>query len=210
MIISHFARLNSIFWIKNWVSCSEWMTEEKKERERDCRWKEIAQIKHFQTLGLVVLSTISLIFRKFNYTEDNTCLNLCLCISGGPRLPQHPAHRHQTELCPEWQTERWFHTNDQRAWWLCAPTTEGFTVPMMRGERELSGRAAEKKGGRGRKGLCKMKAREEKKERGELKGELLSMAERRKESRNEKWETDGEKRHWGRSRWRRGSRGKHH
>lgn len=57
---------------------------------------------------------------------------------------------------------------------------------MMRGERELSGRAAEKKGGRGRKGLCKMKAREEKKERGELKGELLSMAERRKESRNEK------------------------
>lgn len=35
MIISHFARLNSIFWIKDWVSCSEWMTEENKERERE-------------------------------------------------------------------------------------------------------------------------------------------------------------------------------
>lgn len=74
---------------------------------------------------------------------------------GGARLPQHPAHRHQTELRPEWQSECWFHANDQRARWLCAPTTEGFTVPMMRGERELSGRAGEKKGGRGRQGLCK-------------------------------------------------------
>lgn len=57
--------------------------------------------------------------------------------------------------------------NDQRARWLCAPTTEGFTVPMMSGERELSGRAGEKKGEEADKGYAKMKAREEKKERGE-------------------------------------------
>lgn len=68
-------------------------------------------------------------------------------------LPQHPRRRHQTELRPEWQSECRFHASDQRARWLCAPTTKGFTVPMMSGERELSGRAGEKKGGSGRQGL---------------------------------------------------------
>lgn len=61
-------------------------------------------------------------------------------------LPQYPLSRQQTELRPEWQSECRFHANDQRAPWLCAPTTKGFTVPMMCGERELRGRAREKKG----------------------------------------------------------------
>lgn len=55
--------------------------------------------------------------------------------------------RHQTDLHPEWQSECRFPSNDQRAPWLCAPTTKGFTVPMMSGEREFGGRAGEKKGG---------------------------------------------------------------
>lgn len=45
MIISHFARLNSIFWIKDSVWRSEWMGE--KEGATGCRWKEVAPIKHF-------------------------------------------------------------------------------------------------------------------------------------------------------------------
>lgn len=40
MIISHFARLNSIFWIKDSAWCSEWMEE--KEGATGCRWKEVA------------------------------------------------------------------------------------------------------------------------------------------------------------------------
>lgn len=43
-----------------------------------------SQIKDFQTLGLVVLWTTSLIFRKFNYTEDNSCLKLCISAVGTP------------------------------------------------------------------------------------------------------------------------------
>lgn len=76
---------------------------------------------------------------------------VCVCLESGNMivcenrvpLPQHPQSRHQTELRPECR----FTANDQRAPWLCAPTTKGFTVPMMSGERELRGRAREKKGG---------------------------------------------------------------
>ncbi len=149
------------------------------------------------------------------------CVCVCVCVFLGSRnmivcesrvlLPQHPPSRHQTELRPEWQSECRFHANDQRAPWLCAPTTKGFTVPMMSEERELRGRAREKKGSEieekeGKQQTRAMQKWKEKRGRrrkkGKLKAEWLSMAERERECKNERWGTDGEKRDWGRQRWR--------
>lgn len=60
---------------------------------------------------------------------------------------------------------------------------------MMSGERELSGRAGEKKGGSGRQGLWRNERSGGGRKDGrgeELKAELLSMAERSRESKNER------------------------
>lgn len=62
---------------------------------------------------------------------------------------------------------------------------------MMSGERELSGRAGEKKGGSGRQGLWRNERSGGGRKTGGgagggLKAELLSMAERSRESKNER------------------------
>lgn len=113
----------------------------------------------FKTLGSRrCYELILFVLGKLNYAQDKTglnvcvnkCVRVCVCVpffrkmgtscARGPSSPLSASTRHQTELRPGWQSECRFHASDQRARWLCAPTTRGFTVPMMSGERELSGR----------------------------------------------------------------------
>lgn len=171
MIISHFARLNSIFWIKGFIKLSEWQRRKERGKREIVGGEKKLRKGILRYLVWLYYELILLVLRKFNYTQDSTCLCVCVCVFLGSGntivcedrllLPQHPPRRHQTELRPEWQSECRFHVNDQRAWWLCVPTTKGFTVPMMSGERELSGRAREKKGGSSRQGLCRNERRSE-------------------------------------------------
>lgn len=164
----------------------------REERERNCRWKEVARIKHFQTFGLVVLWTISLIFRKFNYTEDNTCLNLCLCISGGAGCGGTPPSASGTQTpdrapsrmavrmlvpCERSKSSVALRSNHRG---IYSPRDEGGKRIKRTGWKEESGR-------RQTRAVQKWKPGRRRKKGGKLKGELLSMAERRKESRNEKW-----------------------
>lgn len=166
-------------------------------------------MKHFQTLGLVVLWTISLIFRKFNYTEDNTCLNLCLCISGvggsevgmggtppsasGTQTPDRAPSRMAVRMlvpCERSKSSVALRSNHRG---IYSPHDEG-------GERIKRTGWREERGKRQTRAVQKWKPGRRRKKGGKLKGELLSMAERRKESRNEKWETDGGKKGTGEDR----------
>lgn len=124
-------------------------------KESACGWEREPPSRHFEKLGWLYYELNLLVLRKFHYTEDNICLNVCFWEADRVLLPQHPACKHQTDLHPEWQSECRFHVNDQRARWLWVPTTEGFTVPVMSRERELNGQAGEKKGRSSRQGLCR-------------------------------------------------------
>lgn len=127
-------------------------------------------------------------------------------------LPQHPASRHQTELRPEWQSECRFHVNDQRAPWLCAPTTKGFTVPHdERGERIKRMGIREERGWDGRergeatdKGYAEMKGEARGgKEEGKTEGRMAKHGwkEARKARMRDEKQME-KKRDWGRQRWR--------
>lgn len=77
MIISHFTRLNSIFWIKGSIKHSEWMAEEKREEKRRlCVGGKKLMKGILRYVVWLCYELILLVLRKFNYTQDNTCLNV--------------------------------------------------------------------------------------------------------------------------------------
>ncbi len=189
-----------------------------REREKNCGLGEKLMKGILRYLVWFYNELILLVLGKFNYTQDNTCLNVsvnCMCVwvcfqgvetrvcvrTKCSSLSIHRADAEQTELRPEWQSECRFHANDQRALWLCAPTTKGFTVPMMSKERELRGRAGENKKGqdwreRGEttdEGYAEMKI-EEKEEKEEKETESRMAKLGWKEAREQEWEM--------RNRWR--------
>lgn len=80
MIISHFARLNSIFSIKGFMKLSE------RQRRKEKGKREV--VGGEKTLGKGILRYLVwlyyelflLLLRKFNYTQDSTCMNVCVCV----------------------------------------------------------------------------------------------------------------------------------
>ncbi|KAG7486890.1 hypothetical protein JOB18_041471 [Solea senegalensis] len=93
---------------------------------------------------LMCHEVIVVVFRKFNYSQDNECRNTS--VRGGSSLGIHRADTRRNSVHNNRQNVS-SPANDQRALWLCASTTKGCTVPMMSGERELRGQAREKKRG---------------------------------------------------------------
>lgn len=223
MIISHFARLSSIFWIKGSIKHSEWMAEEKRKRRgRDCGWGEKLMKGVLRYLVWLYYELILLVLRKFNYTQDNTCLNVCVCVfleSMGAWLcvrrerPPPSAHSEQTPdrapsrmavrmsvPCERSKSSVALCSNHQGIY--CPHDEQGERIKRT-GWREERGEIDEKEGKQQTRAMQEWKEKQgRRRKKGKLKAEWLSMAERGRESKNERWETDGEKRDWGRQRWR--------
>lgn len=77
MIISHFARLNSIFWMKDFMKHSRPRGTKKKgkRKERKGSFRK-SVLSHMVCL---CCELILLVFRKFNYAQDKTRLDVCVC-----------------------------------------------------------------------------------------------------------------------------------
>lgn len=81
MIISHFTRLNSIFWIRGAIKHSGWMAEEKRKK----RVGEVAKRRKVFMKGILrylvyVLWSHFVVPWKFNYRQHNTRLDVSVCV----------------------------------------------------------------------------------------------------------------------------------
>lgn len=98
MIISHFTRLNSIFWIKGFIKHSVWMAEEKGKIKDIVGGERISWRANLQYLAWLYHELILIGPAEFNYTQDGICLNVCVFLgSENPivyenwtLLPQNP------------------------------------------------------------------------------------------------------------------------
>lgn len=82
MIISHFARLNSIFWIKGFIKLSEWQRRKERGKREIVGGEKKLRKGILRYLVWLYYELILLVLRKFNYTQDSTCLCVCVCVSG--------------------------------------------------------------------------------------------------------------------------------
>lgn len=87
MIISHFARLNSIFWIKGFIKLSEWQRRKERGKREIVGGEKKLRKGILRYLVWLYYELILWVLRKFNYTQDSTCLCVCVCFwEAGTRL----------------------------------------------------------------------------------------------------------------------------